>query len=372
MRIAFAYDSAYPWVRGGIERRMFLIMREMVGKGHEVHMFSMFREGMRGYEFKENGIHYHCVGTALPTSQMYKNGRRNIGWAVKYALLLDTKIWSYRFDLIDADAFPFLHIPKLALYAALTGAKFIVTWDEAWDMDYWLKYLSFGGLAGFGMEKLSSVSTNRMIANMSDTKQDMVRNLDVNPDNVEVLPAAISAREIREFRVKHKATKKSGFVVVARLVHYKRVDVALHAVAGTGERLTVIGSGPDKEKLIALSKSLGISKRVEFVSGLSEYEYKKRLSCAKALLMFSKKEGMSITTIEALALGTPVIITKDTSLPKQIREYCITMELRKGALDNFAKKGYLSSGLSRKVSEKVIKEFSVERAGRVYERLCKR
>ncbi|MDE1824993.1 MAG: glycosyltransferase [Candidatus Micrarchaeota archaeon] len=372
MRIAFAYDSAYPWVKGGIERRMFLIMQEMVGEGHEVHMFSMFREGMKSYEFKQNGIHYHCVGSALPTKEMYKNGRRNIGWAIKYALLLALRIWEYRFDVIDADAFPFLHIPMLGIYAFLTGTKFIVTWDEAWDLDYWLKYLSFGGIAGFLMEKLSAISTDRMIANMSDTKEEMVKNLDVNPENVEVLPAAISAKEMRDFRSKHRATKREGFVVVARLVHYKRVDLAIRAVAGTGERLTVIGSGPERDRLMALAKRLGISKRVVFTQGLSEYEYKRALSYAKALLMFSKKEGMSITTIEALALGTPVIITEDTSLPRQIRRYCITMELGKGALNNFAKRGYLSTGLTKAVSDKVIGEFSVEQAGRVYDRLCKR
>ncbi|MDE1805092.1 MAG: glycosyltransferase, partial [Candidatus Micrarchaeota archaeon] len=141
MRFGFAYDSAYPWFNGGIEKRRYLIMRALHEAGHEVHLFTMFREGMPGMEFVHKGIHYHCCAKAIPSHEMYTNGRRNMKWPLKYASVLPAVIWNYRFDLVDADAFPFLHIPNLAAYSRLTGANFVVTWHEVWDRKYWERYL---------------------------------------------------------------------------------------------------------------------------------------------------------------------------------------------------------------------------------------
>ncbi|MDE1870596.1 MAG: hypothetical protein KGH71_06570, partial [Candidatus Micrarchaeota archaeon] len=85
----------------------------------------------------------------------------------------DIKIWKYRFDILDADAFPFVHIPKLAAYAKLTGAKFVVTWHEVWGREYWERYLPSLGLFGYVAEKLSARVSRAAIANTSKTAEDL-------------------------------------------------------------------------------------------------------------------------------------------------------------------------------------------------------
>ena len=374
MRIAFAYDSAYPWFNGGIEKRRFLIMRALSEAGHQVHNFTMFREGMPGEEFKYKGIHYHCVGRAVPASAMYKKGRRNIVWPLKYAALLYFKLWSYRFDVIDADAFPFLHIPKLAFYAWATGAKFVVTWIEIWDLDYWLSYLGPLGAFGYAMEKLSMLMSDVKVSISELTKERMVKQLGAERDDVIVFPAAISKMEMERFIKKHKFKKLNKFIAVGRLVPQKRIDMAIRAVSGTDASLTVVGSGPEKHRLMELAKDLGIEKRVRFVDRIdSEEGLMKELCEARALLMFSEREGLSVISIESLVLGTPVIITKSSELTKEIRRYCHTIdEKRLGASLANLLKNRRSVLYNAKIPKSVIiREFSAERSVAIYTKLAR-
>jgi len=65
LKIAFAYESAYPWFNGGIEKRRYNILRSLAkDKSNEMHMFTLYRTGMPGMEFKYEGVQYHCVGKA--------------------------------------------------------------------------------------------------------------------------------------------------------------------------------------------------------------------------------------------------------------------------------------------------------------------
>ncbi|MDE1870291.1 MAG: glycosyltransferase family 4 protein [Candidatus Micrarchaeota archaeon] len=368
MRIGFAYDSAYPWFNGGIEKRRFLIMQELQRAGHEIHCFTMYREGMKGMEFEYKGVHYHCVGMAVPKSSMYKNGRRNMSWPIKYAALLPLKIIDYKFDIIDADAFPFLHIPKLAAYARLTEAKFVVTWHEVWDKGYWKGYLKTFGALGYLAEKISARLSSNVIANTSQTKEDLTRIFGVPGGKIQVFPAAISRRELEAFARKNPRKPSGRFIVIGRLVPEKRVDLAIRAVAKTSAGLTVIGSGPEKQRLLALAKELGASGRVRFIEGVKEEQLIRELRNSLALLMLSEREGMSIITIEALALGVPVVVTGETSLPFEIKRYChkvsaarLGAELGRMARDKrspLRKKGASST--------QVLERFSAERAPEIY------
>ncbi|MDE1855982.1 MAG: glycosyltransferase family 4 protein [Candidatus Micrarchaeota archaeon] len=372
MRIGFVADAAYPWFRGGMEKRRFLIAQALKGAGHEVHIFTMFREGMPGMEFAYKGIHYHCVGKAIPAGEMYKNGRRNIRWPLKFAALLDLKLWNYKFDVIDTDSFPFLHIPKVAAYAHLTGAKFIVTWHEVWDRAYWQKYLPGVGLLGYVTEKLSAVASKRKFAVSSATKQGLIDVLNAPESNITLFPAAISKAEMSALSKGRKPGKSDKFIAIGRLVPEKRIDIAIRAVAGTSAKLTVVGSGPEKQKLSVLAKKLGASGRIKFVETIAPNRLMREVSESRALLMFSAREGMSIVSVEALALGTPVIITKSTSLPSEIRRYCHAIDEKDlgGSLGMLLKNK--KSVLYRKDANRreILERFSAEKGIGLYERLA--
>jgi len=95
--------------------------------------------------------------------------------------------------------------------------------------------------------------------------------------------------------------RSEDHVIVSALVPYKRVELAVEAVAGTGRRLTVIGGGP---LLAELRERSGPN--VEVLGSVSRDRIIERLSRARSLIL-PGVEDFGITPLEAMALGTPVV-----------------------------------------------------------------
>lgn len=96
--------------------------------------------------------------------------------------------------------------------------------------------------------------------------------------------------------------KKEGyFLVLSRLVSYKKVDVIVEAFAASGLPLVVIGDGPDMQKIKGLA-----SKNIEVTGWLPAKEVAGHMAGARALV-FAADEDFGIVPVEAQACGTPVI-----------------------------------------------------------------
>ncbi|MCL4383571.1 glycosyltransferase family 4 protein [Candidatus Marsarchaeota archaeon] len=326
MKIAVIYDSAYPWFNGGIERRRYLIIKKLLENNNEVHYFTMFRKGMPSIEFEYEKIKFHCIGNANSEHKMYFNNRRNIVWPLKFSILLLFKIFKYRFDFIDADAMPYLHLIPLAIYSKITKTKLIISWAEIWDKKYWINYAGyFIGSAGYFIEKLCSKITKYHIINSTKTQQEFIKIF--NPKNKKIItfPCAISFNEINN-ALKYKNKKENIFLSIGRLIPEKRTDLAIKIIKNiktVNIKLLVIGVGPEKQNLIKLTKDLKLTNKVRFISKLERKELISKLKSSKALLMMSEREGLSLITLEALALEIPVIISNKTKIPKEVAELCI-------------------------------------------------
>lgn len=323
MKIAFVYDSAYPWFNGGIERRRYLIIQKFLENGHEVHYFTMFRKGMPGYEFEYNKIKFHCIGNADLEHKMYVNNRRNIIWPLKFSFLLLFKIFKYRFDFIDADAMPYLHLFPLAFYSKLTKTKLIISWAEIWDKKYWTNYAGILiGNIGYFIEKYCLNITNYHILISSKTQQEFIKILKPKNKKIIVFPCAISFNEINH-ALKNRGRKQNIFLSIGRLIPEKRTDLAIKLIKNINARLLIIGIGPEKQKLIKLTKILKLNNKVQFISKLKRKDLIDKIKLSKALLMLSEREGLSLISLEAIALQTPVIIFSKTKIPNEVAELCI-------------------------------------------------
>jgi len=368
LKLAFAYDSAYPWFNGGIEKRRFLIMQALANSGHEVHCFTMLREGMPGREFSYKGIKYHCCGVGIPNSKMYVHGRRNIRWPLKYALILPFKLIKYdNFDLIDADAFPFLHLFTISLIAKLKRIKFIVTWHEVWSLRYWQRYLGkVGGIVGYFVEYLASKLTKDFISNSNETAKRLYEEFGKKSL---VFPAAVSSYEFDARHIK----KKDQFISIGRLVPEKRMDMVLRAIAESNASAKIIGIGPEEKNLKALAKKLGIEKKVRFIRRLSPRRLFTSIKESHGLLMFSAREGLSLITLEAMMLGVPVFIVGSTSLPSDVKRLCITLDEKSlGKSINEVLKNYRKyEEKAKKARQVVLERYSADYALQVYEKFLK-
>lgn len=92
------------------------------------------------------------------------------------------------------------------------------------------------------------------------------------------------------------------YLVVARFVRYKWVDLAIEACNQLKKKLVVIGSGGEEEE--RLKKLAGDT--VEFLGRVSDEEMERYYSRAKAFL-FPGIEDYGITPVEAMSAGVPVL-----------------------------------------------------------------
>jgi glycosyltransferase involved in cell wall biosynthesis len=90
-------------------------------------------------------------------------------------------------------------------------------------------------------------------------------------------------------------------LVVSALVPYKHIELAIDAVQASGRRLIVIGGGPLLEDLRARS-----GPNVQFPGHVSRDVIVDHLARAQSL-MLPGVEDFGITSLEAMALGTPVV-----------------------------------------------------------------
>jgi glycosyltransferase involved in cell wall biosynthesis len=98
--------------------------------------------------------------------------------------------------------------------------------------------------------------------------------------------------------------KKDYYLVVSRLLSYKRVDLAIRVCHKTNRRLIVIGEGPEKDTLKLIA---GVE--TSFIGNVSENELKKYFAEARGLI-FPGEEDFGLVPVEAQASGCPVIAYK--------------------------------------------------------------
>ena len=91
------------------------------------------------------------------------------------------------------------------------------------------------------------------------------------------------------------------YLILSRLIGYKRLDLAVEACTRLNRRLIVIGSGPDRKSLEAVA-----GPSVQFMGRLSDAEVNHYMANCRALL-FPGEEDFGMTPLEAAAAGRPTI-----------------------------------------------------------------
>jgi glycosyltransferase involved in cell wall biosynthesis len=97
------------------------------------------------------------------------------------------------------------------------------------------------------------------------------------------------------------------FVVVNRLVDYKRTDVAVHAVSSRGWELDVYGDGPEAAALRTLVKELDAEQSVRLHGHADAETVRAGLDAAHAFISCSRLDGTPMSVLEAMSRGRAVV-----------------------------------------------------------------
>ncbi len=91
------------------------------------------------------------------------------------------------------------------------------------------------------------------------------------------------------------------YLVVSRLIPYKRIDLAVKACNKLGRHLKIAGSGPELKKLQSIA-----GPTIKFIVSPSDTEVTCLYEKCKALI-FTANEDFGITPVESMSAGKPVI-----------------------------------------------------------------
>jgi rhamnosyl/mannosyltransferase len=96
------------------------------------------------------------------------------------------------------------------------------------------------------------------------------------------------------------------------LVYYKGVDLLLRALAAVHDvSLTIVGEGPDRDRLEALARELRIGQRTNFVGSIPDGALVEAFASAHVFVLpsVSRAEAFGMAMTEAMANGLPAIST---------------------------------------------------------------
>ena len=142
---------------------------------------------------------------------------------------------------------------------------------------------------------------------------------------VEVLSPGVDSDQVRAqshlVEQPIEAIGSPSLCVVARQQPEKGVDVLLRALPAVARELpdvglTVVGMGDQLESNVALAAELGIADRVWFVGMVPNAA--PYMAAADVVILPSRREGLPVTVLEALALNRPVVATRVGGTPTVI------------------------------------------------------
>jgi glycosyltransferase involved in cell wall biosynthesis len=92
------------------------------------------------------------------------------------------------------------------------------------------------------------------------------------------------------------------FLIVSRLLSYKRIEIAIEAFNRLGHPLKIVGEGPEGGRLKKLAKS-----NISFLGRVIEDNEVARLYAGCRALIFTGEEDLGLAPLEAAACGKPTI-----------------------------------------------------------------
>ena len=169
-----------------------------------------------------------------------------------------------------------------------------------------------------------------IFADSEATKRDLQTYYDIAPDRVDVVYAAVSPRfrvmtaaECAAVAIKYALPEP--FVLAGGTLEPRKNYVRLfeaYALASTRvalPQLVVFGRrGWMYEDILAAPARLGIADRVRFLEFLDDKDLPAMYNLAKAFVYPSIYEGFGLPPLEALACGTPTLVSDAASLPEVV------------------------------------------------------
>ncbi len=180
----------------------------------------------------------------------------------------------------------------------------------------------------YEIEKKGMEEADLIITVSNFTKNKIIEKYGINEKKIRVLHNAI---DLEDYEKKIKIRKRDNVVLfLGRMVLQKGPDYFLYAIKKALEHKPDIipvmaGTGDMLPSMIEKAAELGIADKIIFTGFLSEEDVHKLYQVADLYVMPSVSEPFGITTLEALANGTPVLISKQSGV-SELLNHCLKVD----------------------------------------------
>ena len=129
-----------------------------------------------------------------------------------------------------------------------------------------------------------------------------------------------------DFELQKLETGASDFLFIGELRTIKGIDILLEALAHVRKEsavtATIVGSGPDQERLVGLSNQLGLTKTIKFTGALPA---RQAFGLGRIMVVPSLAESFPYVVLEAAAAQIPLISTDVGGIPEIVAETDTTL-----------------------------------------------
>jgi len=124
-------------------------------------------------------------------------------------------------------------------------------------------------------------------------------------------------------RAPRRPSERPTILSVARMYPRKRLEDLLEAVALLCRRLpdvrlSIVGDGPDRDRLLRRYATLGLGEAVVFLGEVSRSRLAEEYANADCFCLPSVQEGFGIVFLEAMAAGLPIVACRAAAVPEVV------------------------------------------------------
>ncbi len=295
MHVAFVSELFHPHL-GGAEYRTFQFARGLAQRAHRVTVYTVdYSNGSLPQEETVDGVRI-VRWTKLP-GYIGPRGRSLLAmvrFGNRAAELLTDGI-SEQNDAVVVNQWPLLHL--LRVRPGGLPPRTVVDWCEWWDLSPWEPVFARAALRSRGAICVEDHIAARVRSANPRGRVRVVR----TPVPLDLFRGATETRD------------PDLVIFVGRIAAQKRVDRLAEAIIhlnereGAHKRLTVLGDGELRNELEARFSRYPYIRFLGRVPHATKVEYLRR---AWLLGLCSRREGMPITVMEAVAAGTPVLTVR--------------------------------------------------------------
>jgi glycosyltransferase involved in cell wall biosynthesis len=293
---------------GGVRKNITRITEELSSRGHECTVLCLSNADLPKEDVL-NGV--RIIRLRSPVSVTL------LGFAPDLIGLMNTVIDNIKPDVIHVHEYRSLFTPEFMWF--VRRASIPIVFSPHYDRT---GYNTFAGKYLFGVYKRLS----KFVFNVSDciivnsyyTKQIIQEDFHISDDKLLVVPHGVDVL-VKKEDVRRTDDMVISLIYVGVITELKGVHFILPALSLLKKRgykvsLTIVGDGPYKEIIQEHSKCLGVEPDLRWLGPKYGSELRRLISSHNILLLLSRGESYGIVVAEALALGTPCIVSRSTAL----------------------------------------------------------